>query len=421
MTPAVDPQALELARMKRLALALLVMAALLYALATVLEHRHPLWPWVAAFAEAAMVGAMADWFAVVALFRHPMGIPIPHTAIIPNNKSRIGSKLADFLCNHFLATPQVLQKLREMAPAERLAAWLSEPANGERLAGHAGAAAVHLLEAFDDERVRDFMRRTVVARLERVDFAPLAGELLGLLTAERRHQAVLDELLKEISQLLENENFQARLAERVAGEVDFLRYVKLDRIAGRVLSAKIVAGVGTLLGEMGDDPQHPLRLRFDTYMAEFIARLQHDDSMRLKGAQLRDAVLAHPALATYLHDLWSEFLDWLRLDLQREDSVLRARVARIVVQLGETLRDDSAMRQWMNDQLMAAAPALIERYREDIRRYVASRVDQWDTTELTRELERNIGRDLQFVRINGTLVGGLIGVIIHAVTLWARG
>lgn len=407
--------------MKRLALALLAMAALLYALATVLEQRHPAWPWVAAFAEAAMVGAMADWFAVVALFRHPLGIPIPHTAIIPNNKSRIGAKLADFLCNHFLATPQVLQKLREMAPAERLTAWLSQPANGERLAQHAGGAALHLLEAFDDERVREFVRRAVLMRLERIDFAPLAGELLGLLTADRRHQAVLDELLKEIARLLEHEGFQAKLAERVAAEVDYLRYVKLDRIAGRVVSAKIVSGVGKLLGEMGDDPQHPLRQRFDTYMASFIADLQHDEAMRLKGAQIRNAVLAHPALADYLQGLWNELLDWLRLDLQRDDSVLRARVARITVRLGETLRDDPAMRQWMNDQLMAAAPALIERYREDIRRYVVSRVDQWDTTELTRELERNIGRDLQFVRINGTLVGGLIGLLIHALTAWARG
>lgn len=407
--------------MKRLALALLAMAALLYALATVWEQRHPAWPWVAAFAEAAMVGAMADWFAVVALFRHPLGIPIPHTAIIPNNKSRIGAKLADFLCNHFLATPQVLQKLHEIAPAERLAAWLSQPANGDLLARHAGAVAIHLLEAFDDERVREFVRRAVLTRLERIDFAPLAGELLGLLTAERRHQAVLDELLKEISRLLENEGFQAKLAERVAAEVDYLRYVKLDRIAGRLASAKIVSGVGKLLGEMGDDPQHPLRQRFDTYMASFIADLQHDESMRLKGVQIRDMVLAHPALANYLQGLWNELLDWLRLDLQREDSVLRARVARITVRLGETLRDDAAMRQWMNDQLMAAAPALIERYREDIRRYVVSRVDQWDTTELTSELERNIGRDLQFVRINGTLVGGLIGLLIHAFTVWARG
>jgi uncharacterized membrane-anchored protein YjiN (DUF445 family) len=421
MTPRSTTQAGELARMKRLALALLGVAAALYAVATLWQDSHPVWPWVAAFSEAAMVGAMADWFAVVALFRHPLGIPIPHTAIIPNNKSRIGANLADFLCNHFLGTTQVLQKLRDIAPAERFADWLSQPANGERIAQHAGAAAVHLLEAFDDDRVREFVRHTVVARLERIDVTPLAGELLGLLTAERRHQAVLDEVLKEIGELLSAESFQTRLAEMVAAEVDYLRYVKLDRIAGRVVSAKIVSGVGKMLVEMGDDPQHPLRLRFDAYMAQFVERLQHDDSLRIKGAQLRDAVLAHPGLTTYLQGLWNELIEWLRLDLTHDDSVLRARVARIAVRLGETLRDDAAMRQWMNDQLMAVAPALIERYREDIRRYIVTRVDQWDTTELTRELERNIGRDLQFVRINGTLVGGLIGVLIHAVTVLARG
>jgi uncharacterized membrane-anchored protein YjiN (DUF445 family) len=414
-------QAERLARMKLLAVGLLAAAAVLYAIATALEPRHIAWGFVAAFAEAAMIGAMADWFAVVALFRHPLGLPIPHTAIIPNNKARIGANLANFICNHFLGTTQVLDKLRAFDPAAHLAAWLAHPANAAKVGEHLVSAARYALNAFDDTRVRDFIRRTAIAKLEQIDVTQLAGQLLDVLTADRRHQAMLDEVLHELAHLLEDEGFQAKIAEMIAAEVDYLRYVRLNNLAGKLATQKIIASAGRLIAEMGADAQHPLRLRFDDYMVHFIERLKTDDSLRIKGEQIRDSVLAHPALAAYLHGLWSELLAWLHDDLGRPDSTIGARIAKAAHALGSKLLADDAMQQWINDQIVSSAPPLIDRYREDIRRYIVARVDAWPTNELTRELELNIGRDLQFVRINGTLVGGLIGVLIHSVTLWVRG
>lgn len=406
------------AAMKRLALALLLLAALVYALAHALIERHAAWGYVAAFAEAAMIGAIADWFAVVALFRHPLGLPIPHTAIIPANKSRIGRNLADFLLTHFLSTDQVLLRLRAFDPALRLAQFLADPARSESVGRHFAAAARHGLEALDDARVRDFVRATVVERLGGVDLSGFAGQVLDVLTAERRHQAVLDAALRQVAALLEEEGTQAQIATVVADEMKLLKVVGLDVVAGRMAARKMVAGTGRLLAEMGEDPAHPLRLRFDDYMAGFVEDLKHDPALRTRVDELKAEVLAHPELHAYVSGLWTEVLGWLRDDLQREDSAVRARVAGVARGLGRQLLADEGMRQWINDQVLGSAPRWIERYREDIRRHIVARVDAWDTRELTDELERNIGRDLQFVRLNGTLVGGLIGLLIYSLTRW---
>jgi uncharacterized membrane-anchored protein YjiN (DUF445 family) len=406
--------------MKRIAAGLLALAAVLYAVASWLEPRHEGWRYVAAFAEAAMIGAIADWFAVVALFRHPLGLPIPHTAIIPSNKDRIGRELADFICGNFLATHQVLDKLRALDPAAQVARWLSDPRHADTLARHAVTAARYGLAAFDDERVRHFVRSTVVAQLERVDVSLLAGQVLDVLTAQGRHQAVLDQVLQQLAVLLNDAEVQARVADAIAAEVKVLRYLGLDTVAGAIAARKIVAGMGRLIAEMGDDPEHELRQRFDRFMAEYIERLKHEPELHARGEALKREVLHHPRIGGYLQGLWSEVLGWLQADLEREDSSIRQRIADVACSLGDRLHQDTEMRQWINDQVFAAAPQAIDRYREDIRRYIASRVDAWNTEEMTLELERNIGRDLQFVRINGTLVGGLIGLAIFSLTQWLR-
>jgi uncharacterized membrane-anchored protein YjiN (DUF445 family) len=410
----------SLARMKWIALSLLAGSAAVYVLATALQDRHPAWSHVAAFAEAAMVGAVADWFAVVALFRHPLGLPIPHTAIIPSNKDRIGENLAAFLCTNFLSTEQVLSKLREVDAPGRVATWLSDPANAQQVANHVSNLLGHGLKALDDEPVRHFVHATVVDRLTRLDASHLAGELLGMLTAGRRHQALLDDLLRLLAGALDDEALKDMLADVVASEVKYLRFVGLDAVAGRYATSKMMAGVARLAAEMGEDPGHPLRQRFNEFMAGFAERLKSDPALRDKGEAIKQELLAHPQLGRYLHGLWSDILGWTRADLSRPDSVVRERVGLAAQRLGEQLARDPAMQAWINQQLTAAAPALIDRYREDIRRYIVARVREWNADEMTRELERNIGRDLQFIRINGTLVGGLVGLAIHAATELAR-
>ncbi|CAG1019003.1 hypothetical protein BURC_03847 [Burkholderiaceae bacterium] len=409
-----------LARMKWMALALLGAAAVLYVIASLLHGRHPAWGYAAAFSEAAMVGAIADWFAVVALFRHPLGLPIPHTAIIPNNKDRIGENLATFICANFLSTQQVLAKLQHFDSAGRLARWLATPRHAEQAATHLSSALGYGLVALDDERVRHFVGTTMIEALAKLDTSSLAGKWLDLLTAEGRHQPLMDATLRKLSAMLDNDELKGRMAEVIATEVKYLRFVGLDNVAGRYATAKMVSGTIRLVTEMADDPTHPLRQEFDAFIAASIERLKDDPELRAKVEEIKHELLANPALAGYLHGLWGDVVAWVQRDLQRDESLLRTRVAAGIQLIGVKLQADTAMQQWINEQLLAYAPQWIERYREDIRRYIIARVGEWNTEEMTDELERNIGRDLQFIRINGTLVGGMVGLVIHTATQWLR-
>lgn len=363
-----------------------------------------------------MVGAIADWFAVVALFRHPLGLPIPHTAIIPANKDRIGARLAGFICNNFLSTSQVLAKLEQFDPAARLAHWLAQPAHTATLGGHLVAAARYGLAAFDDVRVREFLGRATAAGLAQIDIARLASQALDALTAHDRHQALLDDVLAQIAAAVEGEEVQEQITEAIAREIRALRYVGLDQVTARMATRKIVAAAARTVAEMAGDPEHPIRLRFDTFMREFVQKLKTDPEFQRRGEAIRAELQAHPAIGEYLHGLWSELLAWLHEDLAKSDSEIRQRIVAMAGTLGARLSADEAMRRWINEQIVDAAPRAIERYREDIRRYIVERVGQWNAQEMSEELEKHIGRDLQFIRINGTLVGGLVGLAIHAVT-----
>ncbi len=406
--------------MKGLALALLLCAALLYMLAAHMSASHPAWGYVAAFGEAAMVGAIADWFAVVALFRHPLGVPVPHTAIIPSNKDRIGRNLADFLVANFLTTDQVLERLQRFDAARRLAHWMAQPAHAELAAHHLSGALRYALGALDDERVRQFFRATVLERLGQVDVATVGSNVLAALTAEGRHQGVLDAVLQQLSRMLADEGLQSRIAEAIANEVRLLRLVGLDSAAGRYAASKFVAGLTNLAAEMAEDPAHPLRADFDRAVIDFVVRLKDDAPLRERVEGIRRDLLASASLAAYLQQLWSEAMGWLQDDLGGDESLLRARGSAALQHVGETLQNDVAMQAWINEQIAAAAPRWIDRYRGDIRDYIVHRVAQWNAREMTDELERNIGRDLQFIRVNGTLVGGLVGLAIHALTQAAR-
>ena len=406
----------DAAGMKRLALGLLLAAALLYALATALVPRHAGWGYLAAFAEAAMVGAIADWFAVVALFRHPLGLPIPHTAIIPSGKGRIGDNLAGFIATHFLATEQVLDKLREFDAAGRLAGWLARPANAERVGRQLAGVGRWAVQALDDEHVRGFVADLARRGLGQVEVARLSGQLLEAMTHERRHQELLDGVLAQLARLLGQDSVQDAITETIAREIRALKYVGLDQVAARLATRKVVVVVARTIIDMADDPAHSLRQRFDDMVEGYVTRLKDEPALRERGERLKRELLDNPALGAWVNQLWSELLAWLQADMGRADSSIRRHIAQATRTLGERLAGDAAVRAWINDELQAGAPRLIERYREDIRRYIAARVQAWDATEMTAELERHIGRDLQFIRINGTLVGGLVGLLIHTAT-----
>jgi uncharacterized membrane-anchored protein YjiN (DUF445 family) len=406
--------------MQRLALGLLAAAALLYVLATTLEARHPAWGYVAAFAEAAMVGAVADWFAVVALFRHPLGLPIPHTAIIPANKDRIGQNLADFIATHFLATDQVLGKIKEFDAAGRVAQWLARPENAERIGERLVEVSRWAVGTLNDERVRLFVSDLARRGLKQVDVTRLTGQVLEAMTHERRHQALLDGVLVQLARLLGEDVVQDSLTEAIAREVKALRYVGLDQMAARLATRKVVVIVAKTIVDMAEDPQHDLRLRFDEAVSQFVARLKTDGDLYSRVEKAKGELLDNPAMNDYVNQLWSELLAWLQDDMARGDSSLRHSITLAARTLGERLTRDTEVRTWINGELQAVAPRLIERYREDIRNYIVARVQSWDAREMTDELESHIGRDLQFIRINGTLVGGLVGLVIHSLTVWLK-
>jgi uncharacterized membrane-anchored protein YjiN (DUF445 family) len=392
-------------------------------LASALQARHPAWGswgYVAAFAEAAMVGAIADWFAVVALFRHPLGLPIPHTAIIPSNKDRIGAKLAGFICNNFLSTAQVLAKLRQFDAAGRIAGWLARPGSGQQARRMGVAATRYGLAAFDDERVRDFMGRAAAAGWPKIDLSRLTGQALDALTAGGRHQALLDDVLQQVASACSRARRCRRTSPRPSrARSRTLRYVGLDQVAAGWRRARSWRPwrAPSANWRPSRPPAAPALRHFHDFV---VRRPEARPGVPARGEQIRAELLAHPALGDYLHGLWGELLGWLHDDLPPRLHH-PPRMAAMAGALGTRLQRDEAIRRWINEQIEAAAPLAIERYREDIRRYIEERVDEWNAQEMTAELERNIGRDLQFIRINGTLVGGLVGLAIHTVTQLLRG
>jgi uncharacterized membrane-anchored protein YjiN (DUF445 family) len=375
-----------------------------------------------------MVGALADWFAVTALFRHPLGLPFPHTAIIPRSRAALGRRLSSFIVSHFLTTTAVLDRIREFNPAQRLSTALVAPQYAAALSGYALRAARFMLDAVDDERVRHYLQATVTNRLLEIDVAELSGKLLGVLTERGRHQALLDAVLKQLGAMLDREEIRARIIDVIANELDALRYkwlarvgIQLDEILGRFSADKLVAAVHRLLEEINADPDHSVRREFDVQVATFVARLESDPAYRLRLERLRDEVLARPELAAYLHQLWTDLKGWIVRDLGAADSVLGARLNSMWVRLGTRLAADADMQAWINERVDAAATRFVEDYRGKLVEFIERQIAAWDDRYMVEQVELNIGRDLQYIRFSGTLVGGSVGLLIYAITELVRG
>ena len=402
-----------LTRTKWIATSLFVLVTVTYIVSRGLERRYPGLAVVAAFAEAAMVGALADWFAVVALFRHPMGIPIPHTAIIPANKGRIAENLGSFITSNFLGTETILARIRTFDPGARLATWLVKRDVAEMLGTYAAKGLAFWLAAVEDQRVQRFLHDTLVARLKTADLSRVSGELLDVLTQNGRHQQLLDKSIRVVRALLRNSATRAMLAELIEKNLNSLvRALNYYNIIGNYVARKLVVGLAQYLKEVGADDQHALRRKFDRMVQDFIAKLKSDPDFRLKGEQIRDQIIASPEVSDYLKGLWVQLRDWLRNDLESTDSTIKAQVTAAVLDMGERLRADPEMQAWINEKVQEMAKPLVEQNREKVGKFIAEQVGAWDDRHMVRQLELNIGKDLQVIRINGTLVGGLVGLLI---------
>ena len=413
--PLSNPRA-SLARMKALALGLLLLAAAVYIVATLLTPQHPAWGYVAAAAGAAVVGALADWFAVVALFRHPLGLPIPHTAIIVANKDRLGAQLARFLGTHFLTAEHVRPMLARWDLGQELGRWLAQPES----AAHAGRwlqqATPALLNALDQTLVRQWVAQLAQRLLRQVDVATLGGQALAALTAHGHHQQWLNGLLQQMAHWAEQEGVQEQLTERIAGELKQLKYVGLDQMAARLATRKLVAALTHTLADVAADPQHELRHRFDGWMAQSIQRLQSDPDWQARVATWRDAWLDQPQWNQPIEAWWHEVMQRLGTEAQQPDNALAERYASVVQTAGRQLLADATLRGWLNTQAQQVLLRALDGSRDNIVGFVAQRVEAWDAHDMSRVLEEHIGRDLQFIRINGTLVGALVGLLLHALT-----
>ncbi|MFC5551541.1 DUF445 domain-containing protein [Massilia aerilata] len=423
MNPAISrtlDKKTELRQSKRLALSFFIGAAVLFVVSLFLT---PSW-WTGllkAFAEAAMVGALADWFAVAALFRR---IPIPvvsrHTEIIPANKHRIADNLAAFVHDKFLDTDSIVRLIQRHDPAQKVADWLTQPANTQQLGRYLVKTAGWALDFIEDAAVQNFVRRAVHGMIQGVDLSKTAGTILESVTRDGRHQQLLDEGIHQLAKLLDNEETQAFIAQ---GIVDWLRdeYALMEKMLpseligrkGADLTVKLAAGI---LKRVSEDPQHPLRQRFDAYTGDFIARLQADPAFLEKGEDIKRYLIGDETLNGYLGSLWSDLKAWIKADLDKEDSTLRRRLEATGAWVGRTLAEDPLLRASLNENLELAARGAAPEFAGFLTSHIADTVKNWDSREMSEQIELNIGRDLQYIRINGTVVGGLIGVVLYCLS-----
>lgn len=417
MASLIDPREAALRRRKAIALGLLVFAGAGLAVASVLERTHPHWAFgfLAAVFEAALVGGLADWFAVVALFRHPLGMGwIPHTAIIPSKKDALGASLADFICDHFLGTRQVADKLRTMDIAGSIAGKLSDPAFSATLGRTLAGALPRILDALDSEELHRFLHRMADARLRQVDLSGVVAVVLRQLTADGRHQALVDAGLSYAGEVLSSPGTHGRVSEMASRELwKVLRYLKLDGVVADKVADKLVAGMTGMVNDMATDRDHEMRQRIGAEFERLILRLEDDPALRERVNAFRDQLIEDSDLSRYLRSLWRDLAAWIREDVARDGSSIAARIASIGGEIGLRLAADADMRAWINGGIVGLVLPEVERYREGIREFIVERVHQWSAEELTRELELAVGSDLQFIRYNGTAVGALIGGILY--------
>lgn len=404
----------ELRHMRRIATGLLLSMAAMFVAGKYLEQYHNThWGFLRAFAEAGMIGGLADWFAVTALFRYPLGIRIPHTAIIPNNKERIGRTLAAFLRSNFLTTKIVARRVQRMDVAAAMGKFLTSPTGGEgRMRMGASRLAGDIIGALDDERLGGIAKSALKKQLEKLDVAPLLGQLLNAAIAERRHMAVLDSMVKWSAKTLEaNEHLIRDMVAEKANTI--MRWTGLDE----KLADAIVNGLHKLLIEMAEDPDHPLRAKGEEGLASLAHDLMHQKKMQTKVANWKKEMLANPAINKWIDGLWQQGRESLLKAARDPDASMAGKLGEALTQLGGKLQDDERLKHQINRFARRAIVGTTENYGDSIVALVSDTIGKWDANTITDRVENAVGSDLQFIRINGTLVGGLAGIAIHTIGL----
>jgi uncharacterized membrane-anchored protein YjiN (DUF445 family) len=406
-----DPaRARDLAKMKRLATGLFLVAAAVFLTCVLLGEEHGAWVgYVRATAEASMVGALADWFAVTALFRHPLGLPIPHTAIIPRKKDQIGTSLGTFVQENFLTRSVVEERLDQVDVPGRLGAFLAAPGRAERLAGDAGAALGSLSELLKDDDLQPAVAAMVDRKLRETPAAPAVARVLELVVEGDRHQEVLSAALTGLANFLAENRvvFRARLGDASPAWVpDWVD----DRVFDRVF--ELLRG---FLAEVGEDPRHELRRSYDKRLRAYVHALRTDPETAARVERFKEELLDHPAVRTWSGSLWTTAKNTVVTAAADPDSELRTRVVGLIRSGARLLQIDPTVRELVQRQTRWVAGYAVERFAGDAAELVGTTVARWDTEETSRRIELQVGRDLQWIRVNGTVVGGLAGLVIYTI------
>lgn len=397
-------------RMKALATGLLLAVAAVYALAKWAQTSGSGgWAgYVAAAAEAGMVGALADWFAVTALFRRPMGLPIPHTAIIPTKKDQLGQNLGDFVGENFLSGDVVRLRLRAVGIGSRLAGWLAEPAHADRVTAELATALRGALRVLRDSDVQAVVGEAITRRAEAAEVAPGIGTMLEKVVADGGHRKAVDLMCVRAHDwlVLHSDSVMAAVTGGAPGWT--------PRFVDRKVGERVYKELLRFVTEMRDMPDHPARGAVDRFLADFAHDLQTDDDTRARVERLKAEVLGRGEVQDIIVSAWSSVRAMIVAAAEDERSELRLRARASILSLGARMTADERLRSKVDGWLEDAAVYVVTTYRDEITSLITDTVAGWDAEQTSRKIEAHIGRDLQFIRINGTVVGALAGLLIYS-------
>jgi uncharacterized membrane-anchored protein YjiN (DUF445 family) len=410
-------RAAELRRVKALATLVLAGTLALFITAKSLLHVHPAFGFIAAFAEAATIGGLADWYAVVALFRRPLGLPIPHTAIIQSNQQRIADKLGEFIEVHFLEAAPVEAKLRQVDFASFIADWLSDSKRSGGLARFVLRLLPDAVSATESSGLKTFITQRLVSQLQSINLAPLAAGTLRAFIGEGRHQALLDDLLRGVHGALTQVDTVAAIRAKIRDELPTL--LKLYR-TDAFLVKKILASASAFFEDVRYDPQHPFRGEFDRMMLSFVDRLSSDPAYAERIDALKRDLLARPELADLTRSVWSNMRSLIERTAAGETELLQHHLANVFMEVGAALAADPQMRAEINQGLVLILRSFIADQKSGVSTFISDQVKAWDMGQLIALIEINIGKDLQYIRFNGSLIGGLAGLALYSLELLLR-
>ena len=402
-------QAVQLPRTRRLSPGLLLALDVLFVVPRLLQPRYPWLSFVSAFAEAAMVGALADWFAVTALFRSPLGLPIPHTAIIPRNKDRIGDSLSNFLEHNFMTQEIIRDELRRIDFAGAAASWPAQPGNSWALSRQIARNIPALLRVIEDEDVQQFMHGRLRATLENTKFAPAIAEVLKVLVASNHHQALFNHMIGMAADALEHNRPYIRWKIHENSPRWMPKAID-DRFYVRLLEA-----VQSTLDEMRDEDSE-WRLRFHRMTDEFIDNLKTSPDYEAKLSAVMSDIVGHPLVRGYLLGVWQDIKSRLVAEAAAPESQMAAKLEQVLSSFSKDLLHDERVQRKLNQWIRIFATEIIVARRETIADLVSRVIRTWDAETMSRKLEIHVGKDLQYIRINGTIVGGLVGLVLHAIS-----